>query len=316
MISTATAVLASAVWIVTTIFWRSTTRRKYAVGTDGQPPINRLQANVLRTSTLVREADPAATKVHRLFAHSHSASPPRGPGNQEVYRALVASGIFSKIDPGRVSAVSEQVEPVQFSPGDELDAQSTRGGRVYVIMSGKVKVVYRHPMGSEMVLTILGPKEIFGATKIFDPDSREVRATALTEVVAVPIERDRFMGWIADCPEFSDQVLRLFARWLKAATNSLTEFAFADVESRVANQLLLLRKRFGQREGEVVRVVHDLTLEDFSLLAGVAPEAMGKTLREFEERGWIRLEDRSMVVINAHALASVPHISASEIRCA
>lgn len=228
----------------------------------------------------------------------------------------MASGIFSKLDRDRVSAASEQLEPAQFSPGDVMDAQSNYGGCVYVIMSGKVKVVHRHSGGSEMMLTILGPREIFGAITLFDPDSREITATALTEVVAVPIERDQFLAWTSECPEFSDQVLRLFARWVKASTNSLMDVAFADVQSRVANQLLLLRKRFGQREDEVVRVVHDLTLEDFSLLVGVAPAAIGETLHEFEDRGWIRLENHSIVVINAHALASVPHMTGPEIRCA
>jgi DNA-binding transcriptional regulator YhcF (GntR family) len=49
----------------------------------------------------------------------------------------------------------------------------------------------------------------------------------------------------------------------------------------------------------------DLTLEDFSRFVGVSPETIGKTLREFEDRGWIRLDDMSVVVIDSQALASV-----------
>jgi CRP-like cAMP-binding protein len=68
---------------------------------------------------------------------------------------------------------------------------------------------------------------------------------------------------------------------------------------------LWLRKRFGRREGEVVRIVHDLTLEDFSRLVGLSPESIGNTLREFEARGWIHLDDKSVVVVDSQALASV-----------
>lgn len=303
MISTAAAVLASAVWITTTISWWSTARSKHAVGINGHSPINALQAPGLRAVTLDREIDPPRG------AHG-------GPESWDVYQALIGSGVFSKLDPDRVSAVSDQLKPVQFSPGDVMNAQSDYGGCVYVIISGKVKVVHRHFEGSEMMWTILGPREIFGAVKLFDRDAHEITAIAHTAVVAVPIERDQFLAWISECPEFSDQVLRLFARWVKASTNSLVDFAFADVQSRVANQLLLLRKRFGEREGEVVRVVHDLTLKDFSLLVGVAPAAIAETLRDFADQGWIRLEKHSVVVVDAHALASVPHMSAPESRCA
>jgi CRP/FNR family cyclic AMP-dependent transcriptional regulator len=67
---------------------------------------------------------------------------------------------------------------------------------------------------------------------------------------------------------------------------------------------LLLSKRFGWQEGDVMRVVHDLTLDDFSLLVGVAPETTDAKLREFEDRGWIRLEDNSVVIVDGQALAS------------
>lgn len=232
-----------------------------------------------------------------------------------MYRAFLASGIFSKIDPHRVSAVSETLETLQFSPGDFIDAQNDWGDRVYVIISGKVMVVHRRDDGSEMGLAILGPNEMFGAIKLFDPTAREIKATALTEVVAVPIERDQFLVWVCECPAFSDQVLRLFARWVKASTNSLMDFAFADVESRVANQLLYLRKRFGRQDGEVVRVVHDLALKDFSLLVGAPPKTVDEILHKFEVRGWIRLEDKSVAIVDAQELASVSRLSASEVHC-
>jgi CRP/FNR family transcriptional regulator, cyclic AMP receptor protein len=296
MISDPIAPLASTIWMATAMLWRPTTRRRYALDTDGQPP--------------------AKAEPDRMNDDTHGAGPRRGPENRDVYQALIASGIFGKIDPDRVSAVSEQLEPLRFSPGEVMDAQNDCGGCVYVIVSGKVKVAHRRPEGNEMVLTILGPREIFGAIGVFDPESREIEAIALTEVVAVPIGRDQFLDWISECPEFSHQVLRLFARWVKASTNSLVDFAFADVDSRVANQLLCLRKRFGRQEGEVVRVVHELTMEDFSLLVGVAPETVSETLRKFEIRGWIRLEDKSVMVVDAHALASVPHMSAPEVHCA
>jgi CRP/FNR family transcriptional regulator, cyclic AMP receptor protein len=58
--------------------------------------------------------------------------------------------------------------------------------------------------------------------------------------------------------------------------------------------------------------VHDLTLEDFSRLVGGSPVTIGKTLREFADRGWIRLDDKCVVVVNSHALASVRSVADGE----
>jgi CRP/FNR family transcriptional regulator, cyclic AMP receptor protein len=235
--------------------------------------------------------------------------------SDDVCQALLASGMFSKTDPAALSRWCEQLEPVRFPPGHVVGARGDFGGRLYVIVSGKVKVSYRRPGGAETMLTVLGSYEIFGGVQLFDPAACETSVTTLTEVLAVPIGRSYLLMWMAECSEFSGQVLRLFARWAKETTNALTDFAFADVQGRVASRLLWLRKRFGRREGEVVRIVHDLTLEDFSRLVGLSPELIGNTLREFEDRGWIHLDDKSVVVVDSQALASVRTESMWEVGC-
>jgi CRP/FNR family transcriptional regulator, cyclic AMP receptor protein len=234
----------------------------------------------------------------------------------DVYKALAASGIFSRTNTETVSAWAKQLVPALFAPGRIVGAQRGRGDGLFVIISGKVKVSYRLPDGSEIILTILGSAEIFGATALFDPESREITVTTLTEVVAVPIEREKLLVWMAERPEVRDQVLRLFARWVSATTNSLADFAFVDAHRRVASRLLFLRQRFGRREGDVVRVVHDLTLKDFARLVGDAPKTIVAVLHDFENREWIRLEGNSVVIVDGHALASLSPMSMSEVPCA
>ena len=87
-------------------------------------------------------------------------------------------------------------------------------------------------------------------------------------------------------------------------TDALTDFASADIHGRVASRLSLLKRRFGRREGEVVRIVHEMTIEDFSRLVGVSPEVVRNTLGDLENQGWIRLDDDSVVVVDSQALAS------------
>jgi len=88
-------------------------------------------------------------------------------------------------------------------------------------------------------------------------------------------------------------------------TDALTDFVSADIRGRVASRLSLLKRRFGRREGEVVRIVHEMTMDDFSRLVGVSPEVVRNTLSNLENQGWIRLDDDSVVVVDSQALASL-----------
>lgn len=234
----------------------------------------------------------------------------------DVYETLVKSGIFSRTNPATVSAWAKELAPERFAPGCVVSTQSGSARRLYVIISGKVKVSYRLPDGFEVMLTILGPSEMIGAITLFDPESREISVITLTEVLAVPIHHHQLLAWMVEHPEISDQILRLFARWANATTNSLVEFAFADAQKRIASRLLFLKKRFGRREGDVVRVVHDLTLKEFARFVGVAPRTTVAILRNFEQRGWIRLEDNSVVIVDGQAIASLGLMNVSEVSCA
>jgi CRP/FNR family transcriptional regulator, cyclic AMP receptor protein len=120
----------------------------------------------------------------------------------------------------------------------------------------------------------------------------------------VPIERGQLLDWMAECPQLGARTLRLFARRAREMTEALTDFASADIRGRVASRLSLLKRRFGQREGEVVRIVHEMTMDEFSRLVGVSPQVVRNALGDLENEGWIRWDDDSVVIVDAQAISS------------
>jgi CRP/FNR family transcriptional regulator, cyclic AMP receptor protein len=222
----------------------------------------------------------------------------------DVCRALSACPVFVKTDDDVLTDWCAQLQPVYVPARRTLVAQNGMAERLYVIVSGKAKVCYRPIDDFESVLTVVGPSDLVGAVTLFDTHARGMSVVTVTDVVAVPIERDRFLTWMVEHPEISDQLMRLFARWTRATTTYLVDFLLADAQSRVAKRLLALSQRFGAQEGAVIRVVHDLTMAEMALFAGVSRETTEAVLRDFEDRGWIRLEPNSLVILDAHALAS------------
>jgi CRP-like cAMP-binding protein len=53
---------------------------------------------------------------------------------------------------------------------------------------------------------------------------------------------------------------------------------------------------------EGVRVVHDLTQEELAQLVGASRETVNKALADFAGRGWLRLEQRSVVLLDIERL--------------
>ena len=216
---------------------------------------------------------------------------------------LARAGIFQGVGPSAVSALTKQLRPVDFPRGHSVFAEGEPGDRLYIIVSGKIKIGRCLPDGRENLLTIMGPSDIFGELAVFDPGPRTSSATTITELHAVSMDRDALRAWIADRPEISQQLLRVLARRLRRTNDNLADLIFTDVPGRVAKQLLALAQRFGIQEDGAVRVTHDLTQEEIAQLVGASRETVNKALGDFANRGWIQLEGKSVLIWDSERLA-------------
>ena len=62
---------------------------------------------------------------------------------------------------------------VLFHEGDSED-------RLYIVVSGKIKLGRTGSAGRENLLAVLGPGQMFGELSVFDPGPRSTTATAVT----------------------------------------------------------------------------------------------------------------------------------------
>ncbi len=223
-----------------------------------------------------------------------------------VDEALARSGIFRRVEVGAVSALTERLQPIDFPPGHTVYAEGDPGDRMYIIVSGKVKIGRVSRDGGEDLLTVMGPSEMFGEMSTFDPGPRTSTATAITEVLAVPISGDALRALMFDNPAVAEQLLRVLARRLRR-TNNLADLIFTDIPGRVAKRLLQLAHRFGVQEDGALRVTHDLTAAEMGQLVGASPEMVNNALADFADRRWIRLDDTGVLVSESEELGRRAH---------
>ena len=222
---------------------------------------------------------------------------------QSVQETLSRAGIFQGVDPDAVINLISQMQTESFPRGTTIFDEGEPGDTLYIIIEGKVKLARHAPDGRENLLSVMGPSDMFGELSIFDPGPRTSSAVCVTDVKAATMDSEMLRTWINDHPEISQQLLRVLARRLRRTNASLADLIFTDVPGRVAKTLLQLANRFGTQEGTGLRVNHDLTQEEIAQLVGASRETVNKALATFAQRGWIRLEGKSVVIVNTEHLA-------------
>jgi CRP/FNR family transcriptional regulator len=211
--------------------------------------------------------------------------------------------LFAALDADDAQVLSTELTTREVPRGHVVFNEGDAGDRLFVVLDGKVKISRTASDGRENLLTVLGPGEMFGELSLFDPGPRTATATAVTESTLGSLDHDDLRPLLLARPAVAMHLLRALAQRLRRTNEAMADLVFSDVPGRVANALLGLAEKFGVTDGDGVRVQHDLTQEELAQLVGASRETVNKALSEFANRGWLRLEGRTVLLLDTERLA-------------
>ena len=218
------------------------------------------------------------------------------------YDIVRRAPLFTALDDEAAASLMDSMVEVPLARGEQLFAEGDRGDRLYVIVEGKIKLGRTSADGRENLLAILGPGEMFGELSLFDPGPRTAAAISVSDSRLVGLGHDALQPWLLRHPEVAQQLLKALGKRLRRTNEALADLVFSDVPGRVAKSLLDLAAKFGRATDEGVLVAHELTQEELAQLVGASRETVNKALADFATRGWLRLEARSVVLLDVERL--------------
>ena len=210
--------------------------------------------------------------------------------------------LFERMSPEELEELRGMMSQTTLRRGEVLFNEGDSGDRLYILLTGKVKLGHTSVDGRENLLAVLGPGEVVGELTLFDPGPRSTTATAVATTELLALEHNQLMGFIDSHPTLAKDMLRALAVRLRRTNIALADLVFSDVPGRVAKALLDLAERFGAPTEDGIHVPHDLTQEELAQLVGASRETINKSLAEFVSRGWIRLEGRAVTLIDVERL--------------
>jgi CRP/FNR family transcriptional regulator/CRP/FNR family cyclic AMP-dependent transcriptional regulator len=202
---------------------------------------------------------------------------------EELHQLLAKVELFSELNADELATVASVASTrsvakytVIFHGGDAADA-------VYVIGSGKVKVVTTSTEGKEFILTVLGAGQVFGEMALVEEAPRSASVVTLTAVELLAIKREDFHHLLNTSPGISRSLLGILSRRLRRANSKMESLAYMDVAGRLARYLLDLARDHGQKMGKGWIVVRRPTHSDIAHSIGTSRETVSRLINEFEE---------------------------------
>lgn len=217
-------------------------------------------------------------------------------------RILMGFAFFKGLDEADKQLLLNQMKRVELKRGEVLFHEKEIGRIVYLVIDGRIKLGLQSGEGRENLLAIIGPGEMIGELTLIDPGPRSATATATTATVLLSLEHEILVKFLEAHPKMALHFMQSLAQRLRKSNEALSDLVFSDVPGRVAKTLLDMARRFGRETSDGVHVPHELTQEDMARLVGASRETVNKSLSEFVQRGWIRLEGRTLTLLDVPRL--------------
>jgi len=165
---------------------------------------------------------------------------------------------------------------------------------VYFVASGSVKVTRNSPEGRELVLRIMRKGETFNEVPVFDGGPNPATVVALEPSRLYAISADKMGEIIRLYPQVAMNILRIFGHRLRQMVTLAEDLSFRHVMGRLAKVLLenVMDREDGPR----------LTQQDMAAMVGTAREMVSRSLRSLEDMGAIKVEGRSLRILNPDLL--------------
>ncbi|MGO1468422.1 MAG: Crp/Fnr family transcriptional regulator [Tissierella sp.] len=207
--------------------------------------------------------------------------------------------IFNNLDEKEMKEVISLINHKQFMKNELIYMAGQKGGSLYVINSGKVKITRIASSGKEQVIRILEAGEFMGELSIFRSSPLADNAEALEDTNMCIIDEGDLKELLKKYPLISFKIMEELSERLERAESLIENINLSSVEKRLADILLELSD--GNKE-----IVLNLSKKDLASQIGMSSETLSRKLSAFQELGVIKLiGQRKINILNRGALEEI-----------
>jgi len=205
-----------------------------------------------------------------------SALTPKDLGVMPLFAELAEEQHIVLLD--RHRETSHQVDQV-------IVMEQDWGESLFLIRNGVAKVRTYTADGDEVIMSLLGPGDVFGEMAALDGASRSADVVALTPLHLIKLRSAPFASLLGKQASFALSLARLEASRLRDL-NQRFALQSADATTRLLDALAYLARK-SSCDQDPQAEIPPLAQKEIALLAGLARETASRTLSKLRNRGTV-----------------------------
>jgi CRP/FNR family transcriptional regulator, cyclic AMP receptor protein len=210
---------------------------------------------------------------------------------------LATVPLFGGLDREELDRFAELTREKSYPRGSVILFEHDPGDSLFVVRSGRVKVVLVGEDGREVILGVLGVGEHFGELSLIDDRPRSAHVIAMDDADLLVLRREDFRKRVESSPAVAWSLLGELSRRLRQADEKIGGLVLLDVPGRIARLLLDLSDEAGSPT-----IDKALTHQTIAQMIGASRETVSRAMKEFQDANWITVEHRRITLADRTAL--------------
>jgi len=176
---------------------------------------------------------------------------------------------------------------------------------LFLVATGKVKLVRSSGSGHDVVMDILHGGEYFGALKVMGGRFYQEMAVAQTDCCILRISAGDFEGILAMYPDVTRKVLDAVGKRLAESQEIIRQLSAFTAEQRIAAALLRLAAKLGEAYEQDVLIQLPFSRQDLAAMTATTTETVSRTMSRLANEGLIRTGRKWVTISDMKGLAKL-----------
>jgi CRP-like cAMP-binding protein len=207
---------------------------------------------------------------------------------------------FSTLMPEEIEQVEQLFRKKHYAKEQIVLYEEDTSNYMYLIYSGKVRVVKMNEEGKEQIITIHKRKDFFGEMSLLDGKTSPATIIAHEDAVIGFLTKTDFDTHLLRHEGIRRKIIDLLCERLRDSWEmiKIVSFNAENAQDRVASLLERLGELYGVKDDRGTIIGVKMTHQQMASYASVTRETMSRVLRNMEKTGLISVLEDKAVLLN------------------
>jgi CRP-like cAMP-binding protein len=195
--------------------------------------------------------------------------------------------------------ISSRFITKKIKKGEVILHEEDTNNFMYMILSGKLKVVQTTGDGKEIILAIHHSGQFFGEISLIDGKTSPATVVAAEDSLIILVSKKDFHDLLINHRRVLYNLLQIMCARLRDSWDKLKILTLKDPAERIKSLFLMLSSHSGEKMREGTLLNMKLTHQNIADMAGLTRETVTRILNKWENGGKITILENKFIRLNS-----------------